>query len=40
MGFGEPPQAAPAEQQADAIKVYKGGRRMTLLRADESAITL
>lgn len=35
IGSGEPPQAAPAEQQADGIKVYKGERRMTLLRGDE-----
>lgn len=32
IGSGEPPQSLPAEQQADAIKVYKGERRMTLLR--------
>ncbi|MFK4818701.1 murein L,D-transpeptidase family protein [Ochrobactrum quorumnocens] len=32
IGSGEPPQLLPAEQQADAIKVYKGERRMTLLR--------
>jgi len=32
IGSGEPPQPAPAEQQADAIEVNKGERRMTLLR--------
>ena len=32
IGSGEPPQPAPAEQQADAIQVNKGERRITLLR--------
>lgn len=32
IGSGEPPQPLPTEQQADAIKVYKGERRLTLLR--------
>lgn len=32
IGSGTPPQAASAEQQADAIEVNKGERRMTLLR--------
>lgn len=32
IGSGEPPQPVPTEQQADAIQVNKGERRLTLLR--------
>lgn len=39
IGAGTPPQAAPAEQQADAIAVHKGARRMDLLRGGKVVAT-
>ena len=35
IGHGEPPTALPREQQADAIDVRKGERKMYLLRQGE-----
>lgn len=34
IGSGSPPPAAPLEQRADLIRVYKAERRMVLLRGD------
>ncbi|MFB2608358.1 murein L,D-transpeptidase family protein, partial [Rhizobium phaseoli] len=34
VGSGSPPPAAPMEQSADLIRVYKSERRMVLLKGD------